>query len=180
MLSYPEAYIDYLIYFHAERDYFECHEVMEQFWKDHPGDPLASTYVGLIQIAVSMYHQRRGNYKGAEKMLSQSLRNVTEQGMRQLGLDPILMRERLVGRLADLHNNAQPVYSDMDLPIADPELAARCLELSTERKLTWQCSSNLGDTYLIHKHTLRDRRSVIEERERSRDQKLRLRGMSHE
>ena len=36
MTQYPEAYTDYLCYFHGARDYFECHEVMEEYWKEHP------------------------------------------------------------------------------------------------------------------------------------------------
>ena len=43
--EYPEAFISYLIEFHATRDYFECHELLEEYWKAHPGDPLA----GLVQ-----------------------------------------------------------------------------------------------------------------------------------
>lgn len=30
---YPEAYIEYLAEFHGSRDYFECHELLEEHWK---------------------------------------------------------------------------------------------------------------------------------------------------
>ena len=33
-MVYPEAYIEYLMYFHGNRDYFECHEVLEEYWKE--------------------------------------------------------------------------------------------------------------------------------------------------
>lgn len=179
MSAYPQPYIDYLIYFHAERDFFECHEVMEEFWKAHPGDVHASTYVGLIQIAVSLYHQRRGNRKGAVKMLSQSLVNLTDAGMTQLGLEPGIMRQRLEERLRLLHVPGT-VYTDLDLPIADPKLESLCLQQCGEHKLVWLSPSDLQDDYLIHKHTLRDRSHVIAERERSRRQKQHLRGNGHE
>ncbi len=32
-MMYPNAYLDYLVYFHGHRDYFECHEVLEEYWK---------------------------------------------------------------------------------------------------------------------------------------------------
>jgi len=169
-MQYPKAYIDYLMYFHAERDFFECHEVMEEYWKEHPEDPLSSNYVGLIQIAVSMYHHRRGNLKGAVKMLTQALHNLTDAGMLRLGLDPVQLRKMLNERLEALHPPGIP-YSDLDLPIADPELMNFCMQQCGEQELSWLCASDLSDTYLIHKHTMRDRSSVIEERERSRRRK---------
>ncbi|MFH5184645.1 DUF309 domain-containing protein [Paenibacillus sp. TAB 01] len=112
-MLYPKAYIDYLMYFHAERDFFECHEVMEEYWKEHPEDPLSSNYVGLIQIAVSMYHHRRGNLKGAVKMLMQALHNLTDAGMLRLGLDPVQLRKMLNERLEALHTPGIP-YSDFE------------------------------------------------------------------
>jgi len=35
---YPEPYLEYLIQFHAERDYFECHEILEEYWKSAPAN----------------------------------------------------------------------------------------------------------------------------------------------
>lgn len=36
---YPEAYVAFLHEFHTTRDYFECHEILEEYWKE---DPLSS------------------------------------------------------------------------------------------------------------------------------------------
>ncbi|MCS7464432.1 DUF309 domain-containing protein [Paenibacillus doosanensis] len=176
MSAYPEAYIDYLIYFHAERDFFECHEVMEEFWKERPGDPLASCYVGLIQVAVGLYHQRRNNLIGASKMLGSALNQLTDEGMAALGIAADLMRSRLKERLAQIAS-AGTAYEDLDLPLSDPRLEAECVERCAERGLTWRRPSDLADTYLIHKHSLRDRSSVVAERELSRTRKARQRGM---
>ena len=49
--AYPEAYIDFLVHFHGDRDWFECHERLEEYWKEHPDDPKSDTWVGLIQVA---------------------------------------------------------------------------------------------------------------------------------
>lgn len=32
---YPTAYIKYLFHFHTDRDYFECHELLEEHWKQY-------------------------------------------------------------------------------------------------------------------------------------------------
>lgn len=51
---YPKAYIDYLVYFHGLRDYFECHEVLEEHWKKDDKAERKKYWVGLIQIAVAL------------------------------------------------------------------------------------------------------------------------------
>ncbi|MCU6798108.1 DUF309 domain-containing protein [Paenibacillus sp. WQ 127069] len=172
MQKYPQAYINYLIYFHAERDYFECHEVLEEYWKDHPGDLWASTYVGLIQVAVSLYHWRRHNYAGAEKMLRSALTQLKDTDLVQLGIEAKVFRTRLSGRLEALENPDDRQYEDLDIPLADPQLEVLCLEHCSVNELTWLSPSDLNNTQLIHKHTLRDRAPVILERERSRQLKL--------
>ncbi|MFC5448215.1 DUF309 domain-containing protein [Paenibacillus aestuarii] len=165
MKQYPEAYLDYLIFFHAERDYFECHEVMEAFWKEHPGDERSQTYVALIQIAVGLYHERRGNQAGAVKMIQSAARNMDAQHIGSLGLDAVQLQVLLAERVS-LIQDSQPAYMEMNLPIADADLLAWCNQESAARGLTWQAASRMDDEALIHKHTLRDRTEVIQERER--------------
>jgi predicted metal-dependent hydrolase len=172
IFDYPKAYMDYLIYFHAERDFFECHEVLEAYWKEHPGDPLATAYVGLIQVAVSFYHQRRHNLAGALKMLRSAIHLLKVEDLVKLGIDPALFHNLLLDCLERLENPADFKYADMDIPLADPLLQAACMERCVGQSLVWQSASNFGDIHLINKHTLRDRSSVIEERERSRQMKL--------
>ena len=33
---YPTEYIQFLIHFHGDYDYFECHEILEEYWKTKP------------------------------------------------------------------------------------------------------------------------------------------------
>jgi predicted metal-dependent hydrolase len=172
MSSYPKAYIDYLIYFHAERDFFECHEVLEHYWKEHPGDSLSTAYVGLIQVAVSLYHQRRRNLAGALKMLRSAVNLLKDDDLSRLGIDANEFYKLLLACLERLESPAGFQYEDMNIPLADPGLQAACLEYCRSNRLVWQSSSNMADTHLINKHTLRDRTSVIEERERSKQIKL--------
>ncbi|MCD1257326.1 DUF309 domain-containing protein [Paenibacillus athensensis] len=175
-MQYPQAYKDYLLFFQAERDYFECHEVMEEYWKAHPGDARSRTYVGLIQIAVALYHHRRDNKAGARKMLGSALVNLQPQHVEELGLDAPALRERLEAHLAALQEDSSEAapFVDLDLPIRDAALLAECQALCAKRGLAWGCASALADEELVHKHTRRDRSGVIRERElqkqRRRDQ----------
>src|SRR5690242_18943784 len=50
-------------------EFFECHEVLEQVWLNAQQQKTLFLQ-GLIQIAVSFYHLRRGNTIGAERLLS--------------------------------------------------------------------------------------------------------------
>ncbi|SDN84331.1 hypothetical protein SAMN04487897_105121 [Paenibacillus sp. yr247] len=165
MEQYPEAYTNYLLYFHAHRDYFECHEVMEEFWKEHPGDERSRTYVALIQIAVGMYHIRRGNRTGAVKMLQSAEKNAQAAHVSSLGLDAVKLQELINQTWNQIERDGYR-YEDINLPITDPKLIACCLEESTRRGLTWQAPSPMADELLIQKHTRRDRSDVIEERAR--------------
>ncbi|MEC0228325.1 DUF309 domain-containing protein [Paenibacillus alba] len=165
MKQYPEAYLAYLLYFHAERDYFECHEVMEEFWKEHPGDERSKTYVALIQIAVGMYHIRRGNRSGASKMLQSAAGNMDAAHLASLGLDADKLQQILSQTLAQIEHEDY-LFADINLPISDMALNAWCAAECERKGLIWQGASRLLDEELTHKHTRRDRSEVISERAR--------------
>jgi uncharacterized protein len=168
---YPKAYIVYLVHFHADRDYFECHEILEEFWKEEERGSRQKHWVGLIQIAVSLYHQRRGNYAGAERMLGKAISILKEEALhvQNLGIDPDILLDRLYTRLVDIKQN-QP-YASLCLPITDPDLLDACDEECKKRGLIWGKESDLSNNFLLNKHTLRDRSEVINERKRQKNAK---------
>jgi len=171
---YPEPYLEYLIQFHAERDYFECHEILEEYWKSEPAQKRQQVWVGLIQIAVALYHHRRGNLNGAAKMLDSAIQILGKQQreLKELGLDETALMHLLEQRLDDLHH-ALP-YQSMELPIASPSLRDRYQQACHQRHLPESRSSDMTNEYLLNKHTLRDRQEVREERMRQ----LKLRELS--
>jgi predicted metal-dependent hydrolase len=174
MNNYPQAYIDYLVFFHSDRDYFECHEVMEEFWKAHPKDPMARTYVGLIQIAVGLYHHRRANLAGAVKMLQSSLNQLKPEHVEKLGIDSDALLNMIRRHVANLHHG-QTEFQDLNIPIADSLLLELCVQESLKRGKGWGPNSEV-DEQLVHKHTLRDRSEVIETRKQQLELRRKLRG----
>ncbi|HEY7126063.1 MAG TPA: DUF309 domain-containing protein [Ktedonobacterales bacterium] len=46
------------------REYFECHETLENIWNREPR-PVRTLYKGILQVGVGCYHLLRGNYHGA-------------------------------------------------------------------------------------------------------------------
>ncbi len=182
-MTYPSAYIDYLVYFHAERDYFECHEVMEEYWKEHPDDSYKDVWHICIQLAVTAYHERRGNVAGAFKMLNQARNRMRGADIPvlvgKIGLDAERLHTMMVSWLAKLEiaitalqqESAADMYEDPNLPIADPTLEQLCKEEAERRGHAWLAPSQLQDAALINKHTLRDRTDVIQARLEAKEQK---------
>jgi uncharacterized protein len=72
------------------REYFECHEVLENAWRAEKG-PIREMYRGILQVAVGYYHIQRSNYVGARKMFKRCRRWLapfpdTCQGINLAGL----------------------------------------------------------------------------------------------
>ncbi|WP_164545661.1 DUF309 domain-containing protein [Paenibacillus albus] len=156
--KYPAAYEAYLYEFHASRDYFECHELLEEYWKVHPGDPQSETWVGLIQLAVSSYHHRRNNFRGALLMMLQSRQRLTAGRLDELGLDGEAVCALIMKRITAIE--AGEPFVDFNLPIIDEALLARGLQRAEHEGIRWAAASRDEDE-LIHRHKLRDRSDVI-------------------
>ena len=81
-------FIDYCAYFNGNEDYFECHEVLEEYWKVvAPGEKL-HPLVGYVQLATGMYHWRRENFDGAARILKKAIDNLeTNEALEYLMLN---------------------------------------------------------------------------------------------
>ncbi|WP_043905343.1 DUF309 domain-containing protein [Parageobacillus genomosp. 1] len=164
----PEAYIRYLVHFHTDRDYFECHEILEEHWKENG---YKKVWVVLIQIAVALYHHRRGNNQGALRMMqkARALLEKEQRAIHGLGLDEQRLAEQLERYMERIMQNK--AYKSIELPIRDETLRKICQTICEKQGLTWGQASDLNNVYLMHKHKLRDRTEVIAARERKRKNK---------
>ncbi|MEW4306891.1 DUF309 domain-containing protein [Rossellomorea marisflavi] len=165
MTQHPIPYIEFLAHFNGSRDYFECHEVLEEYWKDIDPGNRDSHWVGLIQIAVGMYHYRRDNLNGAGRMIRKGTENLKRHRsvMRDLGLD----ESRLFSILSETEESIakEMPYRSVSLPIQDPDLLRSVQQWCTHNGYGWSLPSDLTDHELIHRHSRRDRSQVIQERE---------------
>jgi len=57
------------------REFFECHEVLEEVWTPERG-PRRLFLQSLIHVAVGFYHHGRGNPVGAARQLRKALRKM--------------------------------------------------------------------------------------------------------
>ncbi|MGP4060141.1 DUF309 domain-containing protein [Halobacillus sp. H74] len=154
---YPTVYIEYLAHFHGTRDYFECHEVLEEYWKEVDPKNRNSVWVLLIQIAVSMYHDRRGNQKGARILLNRCLHKFPENHikLKNLGLDP----EHLLDQLhkTDERLKKGESYTSWNFPIIDLQLRQEVHSLCQKWQVAYGAPSDMSDDWLVWKHKLRNR-----------------------
>lgn len=152
---YPKAYIDYLTHFHIDQDYFECHEILEEYWKENDKGNKTSVWVGLILLAVSCYHHRRNNFVGALKTIekAQKILHLRQEECLALGISVEELFTLLEKRMNDIKQKHN--YSHMTIPMHD-------LILIEQYDLHHHI--NDVDHQIINRHLFRDRTPVIQER----------------
>lgn len=118
---YDRLYILFLHYFNVERDYFECHEVLEELWLEEGRSPL---YQGLLQVAVGLYHFRNGNVNGAVKLLQQAVQKLERYPAQSLGirLDQILEDSKKYLARLQLYATEPFEFYDLNIVVIDPLL----------------------------------------------------------
>ncbi|WP_080845394.1 DUF309 domain-containing protein [Cytobacillus gottheilii] len=161
---YPLEYIKFIVHFHGDRDYFECHEILEEYWKQTEEYHKNSIWVGFILFAVSCYHHRRLNYRGAERTLLKALKIFynRKESINNLGLHANTFLADLQKKYTEIVNRKP--YKSYNMPIEDPVLLERAMETCSALGLKWCCVSDIANEDLIHRHSRRDRSGVIAER----------------
>ena len=132
-------FIDYCAHF-TLGDYFECHEVAEEYWKMlAPGDK-EHALVGYIQLAAGLYHERRGNTRGAKKLLTSAERIL-------MNADDVFFT----------YTDRQSLLTNASLQMQEPLQQLVAMRAAAFPKL--------DEHFIKHKHTLRDRSEVIAARQ---------------
>ncbi|SFL27587.1 hypothetical protein SAMN03159341_104390 [Paenibacillus sp. 1_12] len=117
--EYDRLYVKFIYYFNVDRDYFECHEVMEELWLEEGRAPL---YQGLLQVAVGLYHHRNGNVSGAIKLFTAAMEKLVGRPAEVMGIDLALL-------IADSQRYLQQLQRMADEPFAFYDLNIRVIDL---------------------------------------------------
>ncbi|KAA0958242.1 DUF309 domain-containing protein [Planococcus kocurii] len=163
-LHHP-LFIQYIINFNQEKDFFECHEVGEDYWKSVAPKDKLHPLTGWIQLAVGMYHWRRSNYPGALRSFIRAKVKLSAGGVWVDGVD----HEKLIGILTDSIKavTERKPFVAQDIPIVSENLKQAVESYRLENPLTLQ-----DPYFLMHKHRLRDRSSIISLREQKKRRNL--------
>lgn len=162
-MNYPAAWINYLYDFHVTRDYFECHEHLEEYWKAM--GQADSSLVAFIQLAVGCYHARRNNRIGARKMWEGASSYLEAEQVSDFGIDIHALKEQLLLWIDSL-NRMEP-FSDIELPFTDFALRTHIIDLANKKGRTFGGQSNQNDAELVERHQRRDRSEIIDARNQS-------------
>ena len=150
-------YVDFYTYFNGNQDYFECHEVLEEYWKEiAPGDK-EHVLVGLVQLATGMYHWRRSNFHGSARILTKSLHNI-KKNVQSIFLKPInlpLLEKQIEHVIAQVEQHA--TFQSFKIDLIDSDFRRL-----VENRILEQPKSD--EQFLLHKHMLRDRSEILEAR----------------
>ena len=142
-----------------KQDYFECHEIMEEAWKDKEIFTKEDPEVFFVLIVTGEYHYRRDNvigaatsYKRALKLYEKHQYDVTAFGFGEEFI------EMLQNRYSWVYESLYEMYQD-DFD----SYSAFTLEILERFE---------KDESVIHRHRLRDREDVIEARLEALNRKL--------
>lgn len=91
-----------------EGDFFQCHEVLEDLWKQVHGEE-SLFYHALIQAAVCVYHWSRGNLVGARGLYEHCTEKLDQLPPARRGIDLARLRRDLDRFIAAIDRNpAEP------------------------------------------------------------------------
>lgn len=83
------------------REFFECHEVLEEEWTPETGERRLFLQ-SLIHMAVGLYHAERGNQTGAIRQLRKGLRKLAGYLPACEGIDTLRLHDDALATLRSI------------------------------------------------------------------------------
>lgn len=152
-------FVQFIVYFNNNQDYFECHEVLEEYWKSIPASDKEHPLTTYILLATGMYHWRRGNFTGAIRTLRKVENKLpTFSSYYKEDID----FQQLIGHVKYTVERVKK-----ELPFESFSFTITSLTLQAQIELAKQSMILLpfGSEAVIHKHMLRDRSDILRERD---------------
>lgn len=130
-MSYHHLYLLYLYYFNTKRDYYECHDVLEELWLDSQRDLFLQ---GLIQVAVGLYHFKWKNRKGSILLFEGALPKLERFPSGHGGINLQRLRDEAADYLSKLNRFEETPFTfyDLTIEIVDQELQQMLHEIQVE------------------------------------------------
>ncbi|GEN85002.1 hypothetical protein SLU01_33140 [Sporosarcina luteola] len=162
-------FLKFIVYFNRNQDYFECHEVLEEYWKSIPNYSKEHPLTAYILLATGLYHWRRSNFNGAYRTLLKAERRFLDfpkfHEAFTHGIDYVRLLDN-TNQAVEKVKKAEP-FSSFQLSLNSDELNALVDETAASMHLL-----PLNSDTVIHKHMLRDRNDILAEREKKKGRPL--------
>ncbi|PIC65509.1 hypothetical protein CSV79_00065 [Sporosarcina sp. P13] len=157
---YHPHFLHFIVYFNDNQDYFECHEVLEEYWKGQQDFSKEHPLTGYILMATGLYHWRRGNIKGATRTLRnalcrfQQMPAIYSDYKKEVAVDQVIQQlEKSLDRI-----ESGECFTAFPLPIST------ALQHAAENEQPMQLLPK-NSAAVIHKHMQRDRSDILLQRE---------------
>ncbi|MHA6259598.1 DUF309 domain-containing protein [Sporosarcina sp. CAU 1771] len=165
-LQHP-LFAQFIVYFNENQDYFECHEVLEEYWKSIPNSTKEHPLTTFILLATGLYHFRRGNTKGALRTLQKAYAKMTHpsSGFSEFtkGIDGKQLMKNLGQTIQRLESNES--FEPFLISISSSKLTLLVYEVRPTMTLL-----PFGSDIVLHKHMLRDRSDILLAREKAKSE----------
>ena len=151
-----QRWIDYCFEFHVTRDYYACHDYLEDWWFEL-GNPQNHPLMAFIQLAVALYHYRANNLNGARILLEKALPifEANTDNLKDYGIDVSHLFETIEDLQADVRH--QRSFKDINLKFTDENLETLLFGYAKEKGLILYQASDMNNLHLIHKHKFKHR-----------------------
>lgn len=147
-------FVKFIVYFNENQDFFECHEVLEEYWKSLPNRTKDHPLVSYILLATSLYHWRRGNLVGALRTIVKAnkrfekMESLYPDYTTSIHFDKLLQQIRLTRNLI---SDKQP-FTTFKIESNSAVLDSKLKKMKNTLELL-----PLNSDAVIHKHILRNR-----------------------
>lgn len=129
MPKFDPLFVQFVYYFNVKKDFYECHEVLEELWMEEGRPPIIQ---GLLQAAVALYHFSYGNVSGAKKLFTGALQKLSAYNDEVLGIQLKQFRndcETYLARLEQYDEYPFDFYT-FSIQMIDRELQKRVESIS--------------------------------------------------
>jgi len=158
-------FLKFIVYFNENQDYFECHEVLEEYWKSIPNQTKSHPLTAYILLSTGLYHYRRDNKIGAQRTLRKAYLKIATMNVDFPeyieGIDFNLLCRDIKIMLNNLDNDIP--FHTFIIHIISKELELLAKDMKRELKLL-----PMGSDDVIHKHMLRDRTDILKLRDKKK------------
>lgn len=158
---YHPLFLQFIVYFNDNQDYFECHEVLEEYWKEQENFSKDHPLTGYILMATGLYHWRRGNTAGAMRTLSKAITRFRQMPV-QFGdyLEEVAIDEIII----NLEHCQECIESNEDFCAFQLPISSE-LQIAAEKSKPAITLLPKNSASVIHKHMQRDRSDILLQRE---------------
>lgn len=117
-MKYKKEYDEFIETFQKERDFFKCHEILEDIWvAETECNTRKHVSINLLLLSVGLLHWQRKNYNGALKVLGDSLNNYenVKSEINAIGIDAEKLEKSILENLEKIRLKEE--YSEIYLPM---------------------------------------------------------------